>query len=281
MSPLFKRGHTFGYHKFEGRKSPLFYLPFATLGWCKPFPLFLALKHIRRRALQSGLTVLGVAVGVMVLITALSLTNGFISELIRSTLRATPHVTLSSYSADTFSEQDALLAQLQSHSEVVAVSPFISTQALIARRADATVGRGGRQGYTQILGIDPALEQQVLADLPVIGQQAQALTEQDGIVLGSTLYRNLNVLPGDEVLVQNIGSQRQTFVVADSFRVGNEFIDNLVSFTSIPTLQDFLNAPGEISGYHVRLSDPERARSCWARPRAANGLAGAVLAKPV
>ena len=82
----------------------------------------------------------------MVLITALSLTNGFISELIRSTLRATPHVTLSSYSADTFSEQDALLAQLQSHSEVVAVSPIYKHTGVdcAARRRDGRGGAGDR-----------------------------------------------------------------------------------------------------------------------------------------
>ena len=57
---------------------------------------YLALRHVRSRGLQSALTVAGVAVGVAVLIIALSLTNGFIDELIRSTLKATPMVSLQS-----------------------------------------------------------------------------------------------------------------------------------------------------------------------------------------
>ena len=224
-----------------------------------PFPLFIALKHIRKRALQSALTVLGVAVGVMVLVTALSLTNGFISELIRSTLRATPHVTLQDYTGETFEEDEALLERLQAHENVVAAAPYISTEVLIARRADATRGIGARQGFTQILGIDPELEQAVLADLDVIAEQADALAQERGIVLGASLYRTLGVFEGDPVSILNAAGRRRELVVADRFRVGNELLDNLISFTSIPTLQDFLRAEGEISGYHIRLDDPNLA----------------------
>src|SRR5690606_10174782 len=101
---------------------------------------YLAWRHIRRRGLQSGLTVLGVAVGVMVLIVALSLTNGFIDELISSTLRATPMLTLQSYlSGDPLPEDRELLADLTRQPEVTAAAPFLSGQALIARRANASL----------------------------------------------------------------------------------------------------------------------------------------------
>lgn len=225
----------------------------------KSFTLFLALRHIKRRALQSSLTVLGVAVGVMVLVTALSLTNGFIAQLIRSTLQATPHITLSNLTGGTFAPDDGTLARLRAHPEVVAIAPFIEGQALLARRADATQGVEGRQVFTQLLGIDPELQQAVLADLPVIARQADAFAQGNVLVLGSSLSRALGVWPGDTVIAQNINRPRQTFEVADTFRVGNEFIDNLVTFVSIPELQSFLGREGEISGYHVRVRDPERA----------------------
>lgn len=224
----------------------------------RPFTLFLALKHVRRRALQSSLTLVGVAVGVMVLITALSLTNGFIGELIESTLQASPHVTMTSFSGETLEEDPGVLEAILEHPEVVAAAPYLQTQALIVRRADASAGVGARQGFSQIVGIDPELEPQVLADLPVLLEQSAALRERGGLVLGATLSRTLGVFPGDTVLAQNVVA-RQSFPVAGSFRVGNEFFDNLISFTSIPALQDFLSAPGEISGYHVRVRDPERA----------------------
>ncbi len=224
-----------------------------------PFTLFLALKHIRRRLLQSLLTVLGVAVGVMVLLTALSLTNGFVDELIRSTLQATPHITLTTFNAETLPEDDALLEKLQSYSDVVAVAPFISTQALIARRANQELGITARQGYTQILGIDAEKEQAVLADLPVLAEQAKAIAEENGIVLGSSLVRSLGVIPGDEVQILNITSKRQSFTFVAPFRVGNELIDSALSMTSVPTLQNYLNKEGQISGYHIRVKRPEDA----------------------
>lgn len=223
------------------------------------FVLFLALRHIRRRALQSVLTLLGVAVGVMVLITALSLTNGFIDELISSTLEATPHISLAAYDNEPLTNDPAVLQRIDTLPGVVAAAPYLSAQALIARRADTTAGISGAQGYTQVLGIDPEREQKVL-DLTVLEQQAEAL-ETGGIVLGSSLALNLGAASGDTVLLVDINRSRTSFPVAGTFRVGNEIIDGALSYTSIPTLQDYLGAEGEISGYHVRLTDPQAAET--------------------
>jgi lipoprotein-releasing system permease protein len=227
----------------------------------RPFTLFLAMRHIRRRSLQSGITIAGVAVGVMVLIIALSLTNGFIDELIRSTLRATPHITLQSFNGSLLAEDAGVLAALQAEEQVEAAAPFLTGQALIARRASAERGISGRQGFTQLIGIDATLEAAVL-DLPVLTETAVLLEAGDAIVLGDSLaLRQLGVYPGDEVLVSEITGRREFFDVAGTFRVGNELIDNVSSYLSIPALQDFLNAPGMISGYHLRVLEPSRANS--------------------
>lgn len=225
----------------------------------RPLVLFLALRHIRRRPLQSGLTIAGVAVGVMVLITALSLTNGFIDELVRSTLTATPHVTLQSYDGSLLPEDPELLERLQREAGVEAAAPFLAGQALIARRADTGLGISARQGYTQLIGIDPELEQRVL-DLSALTEEGEALGS-GGMVLGDTLaLAQLGVYPGDRVFVSDIGGRRASFDVAGTFRVGNELIDSVTSYLSIPALQEFLGAEGRISGYHVRVEEPSRAR---------------------
>lgn len=221
---------------------------------------YLAWRHVRRRGLQSGLTVLGVAVGVMVLVVALSLTNGFVDELLRSTLRATPMITLTSYlSDDTLPEDDAFASALAEHPEVTAVAPYLGAQALIARRASASLGVSARQGYTQILGIDPAKETAVL-DLPVLAQQADALAQRGGIVLGASLANQLGVGVGDEVIVRDITGATARFEVAGTFRVGNELIDAVASYMALPNLQAYLGLEGRISGYHLRIDEPTRAR---------------------
>lgn len=195
----------------------------------------------------------------MVLITALSLTNGFIDELISSTLEATPHISLAAYDNEPLTNDPAVLQRIETLPGVVAAAPYLSAQALIARRADTTAGISGAQGYTQVLGIDPEREQKVL-DLTVLEQQAEAL-ETGGIVLGSSLALNLGAASGDTVLLVDINRSRTSFPVAGTFRVGNEIIDGALSYTSIPTLQDYLGAEGEISGYHVRLTDPQAAET--------------------
>lgn len=225
------------------------------------FVFFLARKHVRRRALQSGLTVLGVAVGVMVLITALSLTNGFIDELLSSTLRATPHITLQSYSfgsAPDLPENPELLAKLQNSPNVVAASPYVLEQGLISRRANRQLGISGTQGFVQVYGIDPELERQVL-ELDILDEAVEALESGEGIVLGGSLAQQLGVFPGDEVLFANISGDRQFFTVAGTFRVGNELIDSVTAFVSTDALQRFLDAEGMISGYHVRTNNPDNA----------------------
>lgn len=234
----------------------------------RPLVLFLAFRHIRRRPLQSGLTVLGVAVGVMVLVTALSLTNGFIDELIRSTLTATPHVRLSSLSGGTLDYDETLLSELANDDEVLAASPFLSGQVLIARRADQTRGISGRRGYTQVLGIDPQLEQNIL-DLEVL----ELLEDHEtGIILGETLARSLGVFTGDEVMLAEMDRRPQAFEVIGTFRVNNELIDSVTSFTSLPALQDYLRHEGEVSGYHVRVNDPEQASDIGWRLAERSGL---------
>ncbi len=220
---------------------------------------YLAWRHVRRRGLQSGLTVVGVAVGVMVLIVALSLTNGFVDELIRSTLKATPMLTLESYiSGQTVPNDPAVGRALAGRPSVTAVAPFLSTQALIARRASASLGITARQGYTQIVGIDPAQETQVL-DLPILQKQATALARRDGIVLGASLAQQLGVIAGDKVVLRDITGHTAELTVAGTFRVGNELIDGIASYMSLANLQQYMHVGDRISGYHLRLADPQRA----------------------
>jgi lipoprotein-releasing system permease protein len=219
---------------------------------------FLALRHVKKRPLQSTLTLLGVAVGVMVLITALSLTNGFIDELIRSTLRATPHVTLSSYDFQPITPDARTLETLSSHPEVTAVSPYLTAQALIARRANSQLGISGRRGFAQLLGIDPA-QQQAILDLNALRDLQTELAAGDTVILGETLARSLGVFAGDEVLIADIDGRRRPFTVVGTFQVGNELIDSVVGYVSLATLQDYSRIDGQITGYHVRVRDPEQA----------------------
>jgi len=220
---------------------------------------FLARRHVRARGLQSGLTVAGVAVGVAVLLVALSLTNGFVDELVSSTLRATPHVALQPWSADGSLRADATtLEALADEPGVAAVAPYVAGQALIARRADATLGITARQGYAQLLGIDPEAHARVL-DLPALDRVATSFADADGVVLGASLAAQLGVFEGDAIVLREIGGRTLTLTVAGTFRVGNELIDAVTAYVPIARLQAYLDLEDRWSGVHVRLDDPTAA----------------------
>ena len=226
---------------------------------------FLAWRHVRARPLQSLLTIGGVAVGVMVLIVALSLTNGFVDELIRSTLRATPHLALQPWSPESQLPADpGLLEAVASDPAVVAVAPFVAGQALIARRANTALGISGRQGYAQLLGIDPAAHASVL-DLPVLHEMAEGFRDPQGIVLGASLANQLGVFPGDEVVLREIGGRTLTLTVTGTFRVGNELIDAVVAYLPMERLQATLDLGEQWSGLHVRLQDATQATAAGER----------------
>lgn len=226
---------------------------------------FLARRHVRARGLQSGLTVAGVAVGVAVLLVALSLTNGFVDELVSSTLRATPHVSLQPWTADGSLRADpATLEALADEPGVAAVAPFVAGQALIARRADASLGVSGRQGYAQLLGIDPLAHARVL-DLPELTEAATAFDDADGIVLGATLAAQLGVFVGDTVVLREIGGRTLSLTVSGTFRVGNELIDAVTAYVPLARLQAYVGLEDRWSGVHVRLVDPAGANAAGER----------------
>jgi lipoprotein-releasing system permease protein len=207
----------------------------------------------------------GVAVGVAVLILALSLTNGFVDELVRSTLRATPHVSLQPWSSEgRLPAEPLLLDAVAAERGVAAVAPFVAGQALIARRASATLGISARQGYAQLLGIDPAAHARVL-DLPALALAVEAFAERDGIVLGASLASQLGVVAGDEVVLREIGGRTLTLRVAGSFRVGNELIDAVVAYVPLERLQAYLGLEGQWSGLHLRLDDAAGASAAGER----------------
>lgn len=219
------------------------------------FVPFLAWRIVRARPVQSLLTTLGVAVGVMVLIVALSLTNGFVDELIRSTLRATPHLTLQPWSPDeTLPDDPALLEALRAEPQVAAVAPFTAAHALIARRADSALGVSGRQGFVQLLGIDPNAHGAIL-DLPILELASALLENETGVVLGSSLAAALGVLPGDPVMLRELGGRTLSLTVAGTFRVGNELIDATAGYISLAQMQRTFGLEDAWSGVHLRLHD--------------------------
>ena len=141
----------------------------------------------------SGVSMLGIALGVAALIIVLSVMNGFQKEVRDRMLSVVSHIEISARSGAALPDVARTLAQAKANAQVIGAAPFIAAQGLLARGEDM---KG-----TIVRGIDPALEPQV-TDLAVTLRDTglNRLVPGDfGIVLGGELARSLGVREGDKV----------------------------------------------------------------------------------
>lgn len=212
----------------------------------------LAKAHLTRRRMQNTLTVLGIAVGVMVLIAALSLTNGFTRALIDATLQASPHLSLTSF---TPSPPDTKLeAAMRADSRVQSFVPFVADKGLLTRPAEQ--GRAAGVDFTTLFGVGP--EAAKVLQLPAGESQVLSGLKDGEVMLGSALARSVGAFTGDEVRLLNSGMKRTTLKVTGLFTTGNYLIDSAYAFTNVGTLQT-LQDTKNITGYQLRLHNPDDA----------------------
>ncbi|WP_261663543.1 ABC transporter permease [Deinococcus sp. Marseille-Q6407] len=215
-------------------------------------PWLLARAHLKKRRTQNALTVAGIAVGVAVLIAALSLTNGFTGALISATLRASPHLSVQPYTPG--GQDQAMEQALAGNTEVAAFTPFLADKALLTRPADEY--RAAGTDFSTLFGVGPQAAD-VLELQPQEGELLRTLKDGD-ILLGSALARNIGAAAGERLNLLNSSQNRGGLTVKGVFHTGNYLIDSGYAFTNLKTLQQ-LQQTGKITGYQVRLKDPEQA----------------------
>lgn len=141
----------------------------------------------------SGVSMLGIALGVAALIIVLSVMNGFQKEVRDRMLSVVSHIEIFASGGAALPDVARTLAEVKRQPEVIGAAPFVSAQALLARGEDM-------KGVL-VRGIDPALEPQV-TDLstalkdPVL---TRLTVGSFGVVLGAELARSLDVRVGDPV----------------------------------------------------------------------------------
>jgi lipoprotein-releasing system permease protein len=143
----------------------------------------------------SGVSMLGIALGVAALIIVLSVMNGFQKEVRDRMLSVLSHVEVLDASGEAIADLPAVLQAVGQHPAVLGAAPFVGAQALVAR--------GETMKGSLVRGIDPALEPGVT---DVVADMAQTTLPRlvpggFGVILGGELARSLGVIPGDTVTV--------------------------------------------------------------------------------
>jgi lipoprotein-releasing system permease protein len=211
----------------------------------------------------SGVSVLGIALGVAALIIVLSVMNGFQKEVRDRMLSVLAHVELLNYSGEALPDWQATAAQARQNPQVRGAAPFVASQALIARGEDM---RGAL-----VRGIDPVREPEVTplaAQLAREGLLGELRPGSWNMILGVELARQLGVQRGDtltlvapsgQVTPAGVMPRYKQFKVAGVFSAGHYEYDSGLALIALEDAAKLFRTGGP-SGVQLKLADVQQAR---------------------
>ena len=201
----------------------------------------------------------GIALGVAVLIIALSAMNGFEKELEDRLLGVVSHGELAGVN-EPIQNWPSIIADASKVPGIVAAAPFVRMQGLIQKP-------GGFQGLT-VLGIDGELEGKVSNIRDFMSEQSwNSLQDEskNNIVLGKGLADSLDVavgqsislyMPNNSKQAQNkiAAAKSQRFVVSGIFELGGE-LDTTTAYVPMAFAADLLKLGQGVSGIRIKASN--------------------------
>ncbi len=226
----------------------------------------------------SGISMLGIALGVAALIIVLSVMNGFQKEVRDRMLGVIAHIELFDAGGNALPDWRATAAAASRNPEVRGAAPFVAAQALVAR--------GDTMRGALVRGIEPAEEAKV-TELARTLQSTTLAALQPGewnIVLGRELALQLGVRAGDKVTVVSPSGQLtpagvvprlKQFTLAGTFESGHYEYDSSLALIHMDDAARLFRLDGP-SGVQLRLADAQQARDVAQRLSAELG-AGVVV----
>ena len=230
----------------------------------RPATFFIGLRYTRAKkrnhyvSFISLMSMLGIALGVLVLITVLSIMNGFDQEIKKRVFSMVPPVTVTT-AADFISNWQDVQTAMKENPNVIGVAPFITAQVLIT--ANNIVQPA------MLDGIDPAAEKQIteLSQKMVQGKLEELMPGRFGIVLGEELANRLNASIGDKITIvtpevsltpAGVMPRFKRFTLVGTFRAGSGFgFDNTLAFIHLQDGQRLIQLGEAVSGIHASIKN--------------------------
>jgi lipoprotein-releasing system permease protein len=230
----------------------------------KPLSLYIGLRYLRAKrrnhfiSFISLTSIIGIALGVTVLITVISVMNGFDQVIRERMFSMAQHVTVSTLSAR-MNNWPSIQKNLAQEPGVVATSPLVYGQGILVH--------AGLNHPSVITGIIPQEQQKVasLADKMIEGSLTALRPGEFGIVLGQQLADSLVVNVGDRVTLitpdatvtpAGILPRFKAFKVVGIFKVGSGFdFDSNLAFIQLQDSQRLFKLGKAISAIQLKLKD--------------------------
>ena len=231
-----------------------------------PLALYIGKRYtsIRSRNQLIGfislLSILGLGLGVAILITVLSVINGFDRELQNRILAMVPHITLYSARSDLlqdrqqWSEVEAALAGVDG---ITGTAPFLQVEGML-------VANGISKGIV-LNGIDPGAERNVsiIEEFITTGEFDSLADREYHLLIGAELASTLGVVPGDRVtLVSTVVpitplgefTRQKQFTVSGIFQVGSQ-LDGGLAVAHLADVQRVYRLGDAIHGLRIQVDD--------------------------
>ena len=209
----------------------------------------------------SGVSMLGIALGVAALIIVLSVMNGFQQEVRDRMLSVIAHVEVTDAAGGALADWKKTAEEARKNPQVIGAAPFVASQALIARGDDM-------HGIV-VRGIVPQ-EEATVTDLAAKLKDttlARLVPGAWGVVLGGELARSLGVREGDKVTIVLPGGQvtpagivprLRTLTMVGTFDAGHYEYDSGLALVALEDAAKLFRVEGP-TGIQLRLKDLDRA----------------------
>lgn len=206
----------------------------------------------------SGISMVGVALGVMALIVVISVMNGFEKELRARILAMTSHALITGVNQRV--ENWPLLDEIvQKNEKVVATAPYIEVEVMLSHNGEV-------QGAL-LRGIIIDREKQVskVEEAMLAGHLEALKPGEYGVIIGRELAFTLGLSLGDKVMVITpqssvspigITPRLRRFTIVGIFEYGMHLYDNGMGYIHIEDAQKLLRfKEDEVSGLRLELED--------------------------
>lgn len=232
----------------------------------RPLPLYIGLRYTRAKrrnhfvSFISLVSMLGIALGVTVLITVLSVMNGFDYEIRHKLFDMTEQVTVTDFTGSLANWQN-LAAKIRAYPDVTGIAPYVSGQGMLTMQ--------GLTSPVLVKGIDPNEENKVsqIYTKMVQGSFTTLTPGSFNIIMGEKLADSLGLNLGDKVIlfvpqgtsVTPIGiiPRLKRFTLTGIFNVGGGFgyVDTGIAFINIQDGQALYSLGSNITGLRLKVKD--------------------------
>jgi len=217
-----------------------------------PYEFFIGIRYLLAKKKEKFIPIMtlfsiaGVAVGVITLITTLSVMGGFEKDIKEKIVGMNAHLFITQGLGSELKNYPTIIEKIKKiDNQIIGIAPVIISQAIITSEY-------GNAGIV-LKGIETKLEPSV-SKLKEYTKQGSFEISDNGILLGKELAKKLGVVIGDEITLFT-SYKPQILKVKGIFECGMYEYDDNFAFISLKKAQKILGLENAVSSIEVKLSD--------------------------